>query len=86
MNGRGVFNFARSVMPSEIRAFMSDNNLGEDTIDALLLHQGSRIIVEEIGKKLALPNATVPVELEGIGNAVSSSIPLLLEKRLADPR
>ncbi|MBO6675204.1 MAG: ketoacyl-ACP synthase III [Rhizobiales bacterium] len=85
MNGRGVFNFARSVMPSEIRAFMSDNNLGEDTIDALLLHQGSRIIVEEIGKKLALPNATVPVELEGIGNAVSSSIPLLLEKRLADP-
>lgn len=82
MNGRAVFDFSRRVVPQAVRDFAEDQGVALESLDALLLHQGSRAIVDEIARRLDLDAAIVPVELEGTGNTVSSSIPFLLQPRL----
>lgn len=84
MNGRAVFNFSREVIPREIEAFLHEEGLDRNDLDALLLHQGSRAIVDEIRRKLDLSEEVVPLGLEGRGNTVSSTLPFLLAPRLGD--
>lgn len=84
MNGRAVFGFSRKVIPNEIQAFVDELGIALENFDALLLHQGSRAIVEEIRKELNLGLEKVPVEIESYGNLVSSSLPMLLKPRLVD--
>ena len=80
MNGREVFNFARKVVPTSIKEFCHENDIKLSDIDLFLLHQGSKVVVETVAKSLELSLARVPVDLTDIGNAVSSSIPILFEK------
>lgn len=82
MNGRAVFNFSRKVIPAEITAFLNDQGLEAGAMDCVLLHQGSRAIVDEIRTQLDLDEARIPFEMEGRGNTVSSSIPFMLASRL----
>ena len=84
MNGRAIFNFSRQTVPESIITFCNANDLALDSFDALLLHQGSRAVVEEIAKHLNVNSNIIPVEIGDTGNTVSSSIPLLLEKRMTD--
>ncbi len=79
MNGRQVFNFTLSRVPDQIRKVVADAELRLDDIQVFVLHQGSRYIVESIGRRLGVPAARVPVAIEETGNTVSSSIPLILE-------
>ena len=83
MNGREVFNFAATRIPSEIRALLDGSGYQLGDIDAFIFHQGSRYILETIGSRLEIPLDRIRFGLEDVGNTVSSSIPLLLEKEMA---
>lgn len=85
MNGRAVFEFALAVVPGQVRAAARKAGWDLAEVDRLLLHQGSRFMVEQLARLLRLPGEKVPVGLAGIGNAVSSSIPLLLAGELGNP-
>jgi 3-oxoacyl-[acyl-carrier-protein] synthase-3 len=79
MNGRALFNcFVRQV-PIQVRELLDGSNLGCEDIDLFLFHPGSKYMVEQIQKRLSLPEDKVPIEISRYGNTVSSSIPLLLE-------
>lgn len=80
MNGRAVFNFCATVVPKQITALINDNQLTFSDIDIFLVHQGSRFIVDTLSRKLKIESDKIPLAIEGQGNTVSSSIPLLLEK------
>lgn len=86
MNGRAVFSFSRKRVPDEIAAFVEENGFALASVDAFLLHQGSRAIVEEIAQRLRVDRDKAPIEMEALGNTVSSSLPFLLRPRLANPR
>lgn len=77
MNGKAVAKFCAKVVPEAIMETLDYNQLGLDDIDEVLLHQGSRYIVETIGQALGVPDKT-PFLAEEYGNAVSSSLPLAL--------
>lgn len=79
MNGREVFNFAMTTVPRQVRTLLERRGLILDEVDLVVLHQGSRYIVEKLRDRLRLPEEKVPVHLDGIGNTVSSAIPLTLE-------
>jgi 3-oxoacyl-[acyl-carrier-protein] synthase-3 len=79
MNGRAVFNFTAQRIPSDIKEAIAQNGLTIEDIDLFLLHQGSKFIVETIGRRLNVPLEKVPFAVTDYGNTVSSSIPLLLE-------
>lgn len=85
MNGRAVFNFAAKVIPDDIRRMLASNHLGVADLDRILLHQGSKIIVETIAERLQIPLAKVPYVIHDYGNTISSTIPIMLEAELDGP-
>jgi 3-oxoacyl-[acyl-carrier-protein] synthase-3 len=84
MNGREVFNFAATVVPKNINRLLERIRATVQDIDCYIFHQGSRYIVETITKRLALETAKVRMGIEEIGNTVSSSIPILLQRELGN--
>lgn len=85
MLGGNVFKFTMTVVPDQIHACLSDNGLTLDDIDLFLLHQGSKFIVDNMSRKLGIPSERAPFEARDLGNTVSSTIPLMLERRLSNP-
>lgn len=85
MNGREVFNFAATDVAPDILALIERAELQKEQVDAFLLHQGSRYIVDTIRGRLGVAPDRVRLGLQDIGNTVSSSIPLLLEQELENP-
>jgi 3-oxoacyl-[acyl-carrier-protein] synthase-3 len=86
MNGRQVFNFAATRVPEQIMNLLELNNLTLADIDRVILHQGSRYIVETLGQRLDLPAEKLVQDIEQTGNTISSSIPLLLERYIHEPQ
>jgi 3-oxoacyl-[acyl-carrier-protein] synthase III len=86
MNGRAVFEFALKAVPEQIRAVARAAGWDLSEVDRILLHQGSKFMVEQLGKLLRATTEQVPVRLAGVGNTVSSSIPLLLADEIDNPR
>lgn len=84
MNGREVFNFAVTVVPKHIEKLLAKAELKKEEVDYYLFHQGSRYIVDTLSRRLGLDSVKVLCDIENIGNTVSSSIPIMLEKKLAD--
>ncbi len=84
MNGREVFNFAAKRVPGEVNTLLSSLDLKSEDIDAFLLHQGSRYIIDALTKRLRLDPDKVPCNLDGMGNTISSSIAYLLEDAQKD--
>ena len=84
MDGRGVFNFAATTIPNDIKNLLSDSGVAIEDVDRFILHQGSRFIVKSIADRLRQPLSKFPIEIEDCGNTVSSTIPLIVEGMLHD--
>jgi len=77
MNGRAVFNFSAKEVPKSIERTLDLNNMTMDKIDQIVLHQGSRFIVETIARRLD-ESKRIRFYASQYGNTVSSSIPIIL--------
>ena len=82
MLGSNVFKFAMTMVPEQVEACLRDNGLSRDEVDLYLFHQGSKFIVDNLGRKLGLAPERAPFEAAETGNTVSSTLPLMLERRL----
>lgn len=85
MNGREVFNFAATVVPPSVNKLLDKAGMDKEAVDCYIFHQGSRYIVETLGKRLGLDRDKVRTGMESTGNTVSSSIPMLLKSELTKP-
>lgn len=79
MDGRAVLNAVLRYVPDAVNKTLSVNGLKTADVDFFLFHQASAHMVEQLRKRLSLRHDQVPVNVEYVGNTVSSSIPLLLE-------
>ncbi len=77
MNGRAVFNFSATEVPKSIQKTLELNNMLMEDVDQIILHQGSRFIVETIAKRLD-EHDRIKFYAMDYGNTVSSSIPIIL--------
>lgn len=85
INGMDVFAFAISKPPVSVKNFMEKFSLDKDIdIDYFLIHQANKLIVDRIVKKLKLPPAKVPYNLQKFGNLGGASILMLMVSELAD--
>ena len=80
MNGGTVFNFSLEKAPVLFKQLLKEENLTPDDIDHFVFHQANRIVLETLGKKLRLPAEKIIIELDDVGNTVSSSIPISIKK------
>ena len=78
MNGRGIFNFMIQRLPGTLKACLEKNALRDEVVDFYVLHQASRFMLQTLATRLRIPAEKLPMNLERVGNTVSSSIPLLL--------
>lgn len=78
MDGLGIWNFVRSKIPDHIHAFLEKSNVSIDDINQFIFHQASKVTLDSLVKILKVDPEKVFVNLENIGNTVSSSIPLAL--------
>jgi 3-oxoacyl-[acyl-carrier-protein] synthase-3 len=84
MNGREIFNFTATAVPKDLEKLLAAAHIAKESVDCFLFHQGSKYIVETIARRARIPLEKVRLGMETTGNTVSSSIPLLLEREVAD--
>ncbi len=82
MNGSEVFNFSVGKAPELISDLLERSELAFGDIDLFVFHQANRIILETIGRKLKVPSEKLVIELEDVGNTVSSTIPIALQRAI----
>lgn len=80
MNGMGIFSFAISNVPKNIKEVLSYQGWEKDNVSLYILHQANRFIIDCIRKQLGLQWDVVPLNLQHVGNTGPASIPLLLSE------
>jgi 3-oxoacyl-[acyl-carrier-protein] synthase III len=89
MNGAGVLAFAMQHVPKLVRETLAAAGWSMDDMDALVMHQANRAILEFLVKRLGLQREKVVFAMEDFGNTSSASVPLAmthaLRERLSSP-
>jgi 3-oxoacyl-[acyl-carrier-protein] synthase-3 len=82
MSGSDVWMFTKRVVFSQISEVLEKSGVHASEVGQYYLHQASNLVLDDLKKKIGI-EASVPVEMGFIGNTVSSTIPILLENRIA---
>lgn len=80
MDGPEIFNFTLDVVPQTIAELCAKGGVTTAAIDLFVFHQANRFMLDTLRKTCALPAEKVFVDMEDIGNTVSSSIPIALRR------
>lgn len=86
MDGIAVLMNAVREVPGSIRTVLARHTWSLTDVDLVLLHPGSLRVVDLLRRKLDLSEDKAPFEIARIGNTVSSSIPLSLQRHIREPR
>jgi len=84
MNGGNVLNFTLREVPRAMAALLAKTGTSADDYDRFVLHQANKFMLDALTKKLNLPENKVSRHFELIGNTVSSTIPFVLEREMAE--
>jgi 3-oxoacyl-[acyl-carrier-protein] synthase-3 len=79
MNGFAVWQFISKNVSEQINKLLLRNNLTISDIDLFVFHQASKLTLDSLVKMLKITKEKVFVNIEYIGNTVSSSIPIALK-------
>jgi 3-oxoacyl-[acyl-carrier-protein] synthase-3 len=80
MEGVEVFNFAMEVVPQCIADLLHRAGLRLEDIDLFVFHQANQFMLDQLRKRMRLPEDKVYLALRDCGNTVSSSIPIALKE------
>jgi 3-oxoacyl-[acyl-carrier-protein] synthase-3 len=78
MDGKKILLFTMGNIPDLINSILKRNKLTIEEIDFFIFHQASKIVIENLIRKMQLNKNKVYFNLENTGNTVSSSIPIAI--------
>jgi 3-oxoacyl-[acyl-carrier-protein] synthase-3 len=78
MDGGAIFNFTINVVPYLVKQILIKNFLAKEDIDYYVFHQANKFMLDTIRKVCALPKDKFYINLENVGNTVSSTIPIAI--------
>jgi len=78
MDGKKVLMFTMSNIPKLVNKILIKNGLTKKDIKYFIFHQASKVVIENLKKKLDLDEDKVYHDLKNLGNTVSSTIPINL--------
>jgi len=84
MNGAEVFGFTLREVPAMTRSVLAAAGWHMDAVDAFVMHQANRFMLQHLAKKMGIPAARLPLSLTHYGNTSSASIPLTICHALAE--
>ena len=86
MNGADVFSFALRTVPPAVAELLQKCELTLDQVDFFILHQANKFILERLRGKMKIPSEKFWIDMENVGNTVSSTIPIALESAMKQGR
>jgi 3-oxoacyl-[acyl-carrier-protein] synthase-3 len=78
MDGPSLMSFTVGAIPQLVEEVLHDAGLTRDSIDLYLMHQATCKMLQQLQIRLGLDDARLPIQLEQIGNTVSSTLPILI--------
>ena len=78
MNGGEIFSFTLMTVPKMVRQTLEKNSLTKDDIDLYVFHQANMFMLNHLRKKLKIEEDKFFLNMENIGNTVSSTVPIAL--------
>lgn len=78
MDGQEIFGFTLTKVPKMVKEVLVKNNLKMEEADLFIFHQANRYMLEHLRKKLKIDESLFFINMEKIGNTVSSTIPIAL--------
>lgn len=82
MDGRAIVTFTQREIPAAIRRLCTKADLDLQDVDAVVPHQASALVLEQLRHNLNLAEDKFIVNMVDTGNTVSSSIPIALRRAL----
>ena len=79
MDGSKVFMFTMDQVPKCVAALLEKSEKALDDVDLFFFHQASKLVIDNIVRRLRLPKDRVYTNFERVGNTVSASIPIALK-------
>lgn len=83
MNGPEIYAFTLRTVPPLINEILSKNKLTMDEIDYVVLHQANKLVLTSLRDKLDIPDEKFCIDVEELGNTVSSTIPIAIKRVIA---
>lgn len=80
MEGSEIFNFTLEMVPILVEQTLQNNGLSPTDIDLYVFHQANKYLLNFLRKKIRIPEDKFYFFLEGVGNTVSSTIPIALKE------
>ena len=84
MNGSAVFMFTMNMVPKSINKLLKKEGITLNDVDVIVFHQASKLVLDNLIRRLDLPEEKVFVNYHKIGNTVSASIPIALKQASED--
>ena len=86
MHGSNVFLFTMNVVPNSIQKLLEQSSLTLEDVDLFVFHQASKLVIDNLVKKLSLNEEKVFTNYGSIGNTVSATIPIALKDAVTQGR
>ncbi len=86
MNGPEIFSFTLDAAPRLCADVLQKAGLGVEDVDLFVFHQANKFMLDSLRMKCGLPEERFFLCLEDVGNTVSNTIPLALERARAEGR
>lgn len=84
MNGGEIFSFTLRTVPKMVKQTLEKNGLAKAEIDLYVFHQANKFMLNHLRKKLKIDEDRFFINMETIGNTVSSTIPIALADARAE--
>ncbi len=78
MNGGEIFSFTLMTVPKMVRQTIEKNGLTKDDVDLYVFHQANKFMLNHLRKKMKIEEDKFFINMDNIGNTVSSTIPIAL--------
>jgi 3-oxoacyl-[acyl-carrier-protein] synthase-3 len=79
MNGPEIFNFTLQSVPAAVKQLLQKADCALEQIDYFVFHQANKFMLERLRNKIKIPAEKFWLNMECVGNTVSSTIPIALE-------
>lgn len=80
MNGPEIMLFSIDMVPKNVNNVLKQQDLVLNNIDWFVFHQANQYILDYLRKKIGIPKEKFIIDMEDLGNTVSSTIPLALKR------
>jgi 3-oxoacyl-[acyl-carrier-protein] synthase-3 len=86
MNGSKIFSFTLQAVPAVMREVLKRNKMTLEDIDFVVPHQANRFMLESLRNSMKIPAEKFCIDLEDIGNTVSSSVPIAMKRAVGSSK